>query len=65
MTFNNEAKDNHPDSVFVRQYSQIAIALLMIALESMVKVKLYRINETEPWEIEKLFKKTIDDTLEN
>jgi hypothetical protein len=59
MAFNSEPYDGGC-SPHEREHSQIALALIMIALESIVKVRLDTKGIKEPRELEKLFEETVD-----
>ena len=60
MAFNSEPYDDGRCAPLEREHSQIAIALTMIALESIVKVRLDMKDIEEPRELEKLFEETVD-----
>lgn len=58
--FNNEPHNDGRCSPHEREHSQIAYALIMIALESIVKIRLDERDIEEPRELEKLFEETIE-----
>jgi len=60
LAFNNEPREDGNCSILEREHSQLSIALSMIALESIVKVKLDQIDEYEPSKIGELFTLTVD-----
>jgi len=60
MAFNSEPYDDGRCSPHEREHSQIALALIMIALEGLVKASLDMKDIEEPRELEKLFEETVD-----
>lgn len=60
LAFNNEPNNEGRCSPREMEHSQIAYALIMIALESIVKVKLNEKDVVEPEKAEDLFKQTIE-----
>ena len=60
LAFDNEPEEDGRFSPLENQHSQIAIALTMIALESIVKHKLHEKDELEPQYVEGVFLNTLD-----
>jgi len=59
LACNNEPRADGKPSVNEREHAQISIALLMVALESLVKIKLHRIDKIEPSDKGELFTTTL------
>ncbi len=60
LAFNNEPNNEGKFSPLEGEHSQIAYALIMVALESIVKAKLDEKDLIEPRKIEDLFEQTLD-----
>ncbi len=60
LAFDNEPRNDGRFSPLEREHSQIAIALIMVALESLVKIKLHEQNDIEPHYREDLFLNTLE-----
>jgi hypothetical protein len=60
LAFNNEPNSDGSCSINEREHSQISYALIMIALESIIKVKLNEKDLVEPAKIKDLFEQTIE-----
>lgn len=60
LAFNNEPNNEGQSSPHEREHSQIAIALTMVALESIVKIKLNEVDKIEPSKTEEVFLCTLD-----
>jgi hypothetical protein len=60
LAFNNMPDKDGRFAPAEGEHSQIAYALIMISLESIIKAKLNEIDGIEPSKIEDLFKRTID-----
>ncbi|NQU63907.1 MAG: hypothetical protein HQ517_06440 [SAR324 cluster bacterium] len=60
LAFDNEPTNDGRFSPREREHSQIAIALIMVALESLVKIKLHEQNDIEPHYREDLFLNTLE-----
>ena len=60
LAFDNEPRNDGRFSPLEREHSQIAIALIMVALESLVKIKLHELDDIEPHYREDLFITTLD-----
>ena len=61
LAFNNEPNKEGRYSSREREHSQIAIALTMVALESIVKSKLNERDEIEPKTTEEVFLRTLEE----
>lgn len=60
LALNNEPKSNGIPFINEGEHSKIAYALIMIALESIVKVKLHEKDLVEPAKTEDLFEQTLE-----
>ncbi len=60
LAFNNEPNSKGRRSINEGEHSQIAYALIMIALESIIKVKLNEKDIVEPAKTEDLFEQTVE-----
>lgn len=60
LSFNNQPDSQGRSSPNEREHSKLSIAATMIALESIVKIKLHESDIAEPHKIEELFVSTLD-----
>jgi len=60
LAFDNEPRNDGKFSPLEREHSQIAIALIMVSLESIVKIKLHELDDVEPNYREDLFLTTLE-----